>query len=294
MDHFGLRAHAVVTSNHSGALTTATAKAADGTVSTAKGTSSTVSGPVYDSWKGNKVSPSDQYEVVTFDFGDVPAGEYSISGPAGFAPAAVQVQSYTADYTADPAGRILYGSALGHTRIGAVESFAAGGESSLTQKPGDAPEPSKSAPGKISVSGQKVHGRFSDESSIGYPFAYGGSHAAKITIPSLAHAYGSLSTGIVMDPDVPGSAEAKITATIGVLDLATGKTVSAASNWSAAVNANNKASLDKRPPATFVFQAKPGHRYAVYFSVSAKGDANHGTATASITIDSMTGMQIKF
>jgi hypothetical protein len=298
MDHFGLRAHAVVTSNHSGELTTATAKAADGAAFTGKGTATTVGGPVYDSWKGNKVSPSTDYEVVTFDFGDMPAGTYTITGPAGFAPAAAQVQTYTADYSPDPAGKILYGCALGHTRVGAVEGFAAGaGGSVLTLGPGDDSQASISgspASGTISVSGHKVNGSFSGETQVDYRFAYGGSRAAKVTIPSQAHAFGSLSTTIETDMDGGGSADAKVGATMGVLDATSGKTVSVASSWSKEVSSHQATTLDKRPPPTFVFIAQPGHSYAVHFTVSASGSAHDGAATAQLTIDSMKGMQIQF
>ncbi|MCC6495934.1 MAG: hypothetical protein IT193_06700 [Propionibacteriaceae bacterium] len=298
MDHFGLRAHAVVTSNHSGELVSATAKAADGTAFTANGTiTSTVhAAALYDSWKGNQVSPSDEYQVVTFDFGARPAGTYTISGPAGFAPAAVQVQAYTADYQTDPAGKILYGCALGHTRVGAVEAFAAGaGGAAQTEEPGAASPPGASpATGKISISGHKVNGSYSDETQVEYRFVFGGSKATKVTIPSQAHAYGKVSTSIEIDMDGGGSAHADIAATMGVLDATTGKMVGALSSWSAESDSNQKASLDKRPPKAFVFTAQPGHRYAVYFAVSASGSARDGAATSELTIDSMNGMQIQF
>lgn len=298
MDHFGLRAHAVVTSDHSGQLAAATAKAADGTPYTATGKATTVVGPVYDSWKGSTVSPSTDYQVVTFDFGDVPAGAYTLSGPAGFAPAAVQVQPYTADYVPDPAGTILYGCALGHTRTGAVEAFAAGaGGAGRTWQHGGASHVSFSgslASDKIAVSGHQVNGSLVGEIQVDYRFVYGGSQAAKVTIPGQAHAYGSVSTAVEMDMDGGGSASADVTASMGVWDATSGKIVSAPGKWSKDVSNNDKASADWRPPKTFVFTAQPGHSYTVSFTASASGASRDGSATAQLTVDTMKGMQIQF
>ena len=298
MDHFGLRAHAVVTSNHSGELTNVTARAANGTTYPAKGTTTTISGPVYDSWRGDKVSPSTDYEVVTFDFGAVPAGSYTMSGPAGFSPAAVLVQPYTADYTADPAGKILYGCALGHTRIGALEAFAAGAGgagrvwhhdgASRVNFDGDL------AAGSISVSADEANDSFSGEIQVDYRFVYDGPQPAIVTIPTQAHAHGSVATAIEMDMDGGGSAAAKISATMGIWDATAGKIVSAASSWSKDVSNNQKASIDGRPPKTFAFTAQPGHSYTVYFTASASGSGHDGSATAQLTVDSLKGMQIQF
>jgi len=307
MDHFGLRAHAVVTSNHSGELTNVTARAANGTTYPAKGTTTTISVPVYDSWRGDKVSPSTDYEVVYFDFGAVPAGSYTMSGPAGFSPAAVVVQPYTADYTADPAGKILYGCALGHTRIGALEAFAGGAGrvwhhdgASRVNFDGDL------AAGSISVSGDEASDSFSGEIQVDYRFVYDGPQPAIVTIPTQAHAHGSAATAIEMDMDGGGSAAAKISATMGVWDATAGKTamgvwdattketVSPASSWSKDVSNNQKASIDGRPPKTFAFTAQPGHSYTVYFTANVSGSRHDGSATAQLTVDSLKGMQIQF
>jgi hypothetical protein len=298
MDHFGLRAHAVVTSNHSGELTNATASAANGTTYPAKGTTKTISGPIYDSWRGDKVSSSTDYEVVTFDFGAVPAGSYTMSGPAGFSPAAVLVQPYTADYTADPAGKILYGCALGHTRIGALEAFAAGAAgagrvwhhdgASRVNFGGDL------AAGSISVSGDEANDSFSGEIEVDYRFVYDGPQPAIVTIPTQAHTHGSVATAIETGMDRPGSAAAKISATMGVWDATAGKTVSAASSWSKDVSKNQKASIDERLPKTFAFTAQPGHSYTVYFTANVSGSGHGGSATAQLTVDSLKGMQIQF
>jgi len=300
LDHFGLRAHALVTSNHSGELTAATATAADGTTHpSAAVTSTTVSGPVYDSWKGAQVSPSTTYQVVTFDFGDVPVGAYSITGPAGFAPSAVQVQPYTADYAADPAGKIHYGCGLGHTRVGAVEAFAAGaGGAGRTWEHGGASHVSFNgslAADSISVSGHQTNDEFAGEIQVDYRFTYGGSQPAKVTIPTRAHAHGSAVTAVEMDMDGSGSAAADLTATMGVWDSKSNKIVRASNTWSKDLSQHQSVSVDWRPQdSRFTFTAVPGHSYTVYFTVSVSGSANDGSATAQLTVDSMKGMQIQF
>ena len=300
MDHFGLRAHAVVTSNHKDELSAATATASDGAVHAAKATATTtVPGPIYDSWKGSKVSPSTEYQVVTFDFGDVPVGTYSITGPAGFAPAAVKVQSYTADYAADTAGKIHYGCGLGHTRVGAQEAFAAGaGGAGRTWKHGGASNVSFSgslASDSISVSGHETNDEFTGEIQVDYRFTYAGSTPADVTIPTPAHAHGNAVTAVEVDMDGSGSADATVTATMGVWDSTSSKIVSAANKWSKEVSYKQSASADWRPKnSAFGFRAVPGHSYTVYFTVSVSGSAHDGSSTAKLTIDSMKGMQIKF
>ncbi len=297
LDHFGLRAHAVVTSNHKDEVTTATATAADRSTHTAKPTTTTsVKGPVYDSWKGAEVSPSFDYQVVTFDFGDLPAGSYTITGPAGFAPATVKVQTYNADYSADTAGKIRYGSALGHTRTGAVEAFAAGAGGSGSGRTWQHGGSSKVSFGgslaadKISVSGDSAS--FNGEIQVDYRFTYGGSTAAKVTIPSHARVRGTLKTSIVISQDVVGSATANGTATMGVWN--SHKTVSAPSKWSHDVSDNQKAPINDNAPTSFVFMAEPGHSYTVYFTAAVSGSQRDGSAAAQITVDSMAGMQIQF
>ena len=311
-DPSGLRAHAVVTSNHTGELTTATARGSDGSSYKAKDTSTTtVSGPVYDSWKGAKVSPSTDYQVVTFDFGAVPAGTYTIEGAAGFAPAAVEVRPYTADYAPDAAGKILYGCALGHTRTGAVEAFAAGaGGAGRTWKHGGSSNVSLGgslAADKITASGHETNDKFTGEIQVDYRFTFGGSKAATVTIPSRAHAVGSAVTAAQSDLDSQGSATATVTATMGVWDATAGKVVgltvdpgtkklvSATSSWSAKASQNQSANADWRPQNNeFIFVALPSHAYTVYFTVSASGSANDGSATAKLALDSMKGMQVQF
>lgn|GEM_PF-2818634 len=311
MDHFGLRANALVTSNHTGELTTATATSADGTAYPAKTTTTaTVSGPIYDSWKGKTVSASTDYQVVTFDFGAVPAGTYAVTGTAGFAAKAIQVQTYTPDYTLAADGKITYGYAIGDTRVGAVEAFAAGagGIGGRTWVHGGASHVSHSgnlASDKISISGNQTNGKFSGEYQVDYRFVYSGPQPAKVTIPSTAHAYGTLSSTIDMNLDDPGSADAKAAATmgvwdatankiVGVRDSTTKKFVSTASNWSTEVENNEKASPSWRPPTSFTFDAQPGHSYTVYFTVSVSGSGNDGTAAAQLTVDSMKGMYLTF
>jgi len=300
MDHFGLRANALVTSNHSGELTTATATSADGTAYPAKTTTTaTVPGPIYDSWKGKTVSASTDYQVVTFDFGAVPAGTYSVTAAAGFTAKAVQVQTYTPDYTLAADGKILYGYAIGDTRVGAVEAFAAGAGviGGRTWVHGGAAHVNHSGnleSDKISISGNQTNGKFSGEYQVDYRFVYSGPKPAQVTIPTTAHAYGTLSSTIDMNLDDPGSADAKATATMGVWDSTTNKIVSKASSWSTEVENNEKANPNWHPPESFTFKAEPGHSYTVYFTVSVSGSGNDGTATAQLTVDSMKGMYLKF
>jgi hypothetical protein len=300
LDHFGLRANAVVTSNHSGELTTATATSSDGTVYPAKTTATaTVSGPVYDSWKGNTVLASTDYQILTFDFGAVPAGTYTVTGTAGFATKAVQVQQYTPDYSLAADGKILYGYAVGDTRVGAVEAFAdgAGTGAGRTWVHGGDSHVSFSGNLKsdtISVSGNQTNGKFSGEYQVDYRFVYSGSSPAKVRIPSAAHAYGTLDTKIDMNLDDPGSAYAKAAATMGVWDSKSNKIVSAASSWSTDVDNNKATTADWRAPKNFAFTALPGHSYTVYFTVTVNGSGDDGTAAAKLTIDSMKGMYLQF
>jgi len=115
-----------------------------------------------------------------------------------------------------------------------------------------------------------------------------------VTIPTQAHAHGSVATAIEMDMDGGGSAAAKISATMGVWDATTKETVSPASSWSKDVSNNQKASIDGRPPKTFAFTAQPGHSYTVYFTANVSGSRHDGSATAQLTVDSLKGMQIQF
>jgi len=300
MDHFGLRANAVVTSNHSGELTTATATSADGAVYPAKTTTTaTVTGPIYDSWKGKNVVASTDYQILTFDFGAVPAGTYTVTGAAGFTAKAVQVQRYTPDYTLAADGKIVYGYGVDDTRVGAVEAFAdgAGAGAGRTWVHGGDSHVSFSGNLKsdnISVSGNQTNGEFSGEFQVDYRFVYSGSQPAQVKIPSAAHAYGTLDTKIDMNLDDPGSAYAKAAATMGVWDSTSNKIVSAPSSWSTDVENNKATTADWRPPKYFSFKALPGHSYTVYFTVSVTGSGEDGTAAAKLTIDSMKGMYLQF
>jgi hypothetical protein len=249
--------------------------------------------------------------MVTFDFGALPAGTYTIEGPAGFAPTAVEVRAYTADYVPDSAGKILYGCALGHTRTGAVEAFAAGaGGAGRTWKHGGSSHASLGgslAADKISASGRETNDNFTGEIQVDYRFSFAGPKTAMVTIPSRAHAAGSVVTAAQSDLDSRGSATATVTATMGVWDAtankvvglvlnqATKKLASATSSWSAKASQNQSATADWRPQNNeFIFMAVPGHSYTVYFTVLASGSANDGSATAQLTLDSMKGMQVQF
>jgi len=222
-----------------------------------------------------------------------------VTAAAGFTAKAVQVQTYTPDYTLAADGKILYGYAIGDTRVGAVEAFAAGAGviGGRTWVHGGAAHVNHSGnleSDKISISGNQTNGKFSGEYQVDYRFVYSGPKPAQVTIPTTAHAYGTLSSTIDMNLDDPGSADAKATATMGVWDSTTNKIVSKASSWSTEVENNEKANPNWHPPESFTFKAEPGHSYTVYFTVSVSGSGNDGTATAQLTVDSMKGMYLKF
>jgi hypothetical protein len=266
LDHFGLRADAVVTKNHRDTITEAVATATDGTSYTAKATSTTVTGPVYDSWTSYRVESSADYQVVSFDFGAVPAGRYTLTGGAAVWPASILVQHYTADYTPDSAGKIVYGAGMAHTRLGAQEAFAAGAgvAHGRTWEHGGAAQVSFSGnleAGKITASGGRTNGGFSGEYQVDYRFAYTGAHAVTVEIPTTAYATGTVKTTIDMNLDDPGSASAQVAATMGVWDSTTGATVSAKNTWTKAVENTQSASPRWKSPGKFSFTAKPGHAY---------------------------------
>lgn len=299
IDHFGLRADAVVTKNHRDTVTDAVATATDGTTYPAKSTSTTVTGTVYDSWSGHRVESSTDYQVVSFDFGAVPAGSYSLTSEAGVSPGSALVQRYTPDFLPDPAGKIVYGAAVAHTRIGAQEAFAAGAGTAhgRTWKHDGATHVSFTGDleaGKITASGSRTNGGFSGEYQVDYRFVYAGSHAVTVEIPTTAYATGTLKTAIDMNLDDPGSASAQVAASMGVWDATKGATVSANNSWSKAAENTQSASPQWKSPGKFSFTAQPGHAYTVFFTVTVKGSSDDGSTAADLSIESMNGMYLRF
>jgi hypothetical protein len=113
--HFGLRGTIVATQDVAGSVLNLTARDASGKTYAGQGTLCTVTGQPYDHWSGNTLQSSTDYSFIGYDFGDVPAGTYTIQAdPASGLPVtswSAVVQNYdSSTHKLSPTGDTAYGS----------------------------------------------------------------------------------------------------------------------------------------------------------------------------------------
>ena len=296
MDHFGLRAHVVVTQDWVGQLgpgdVVAESPGHDWSYLTS--TSSAVSGPTYDYWSGRTVKSSDTYTIMTFDFGATGPGTYDIQGPGSLDFGSVTVQKYDDDYTLDAAGTDVYGSGVGSTRTGGVEGFAENVATSTHVHSGAWNVSSSGTPALyfIGEQGSNSNDDFGGENEADYSFTYGGSQPATVSIPFSANPNGTES--VSCNADAGGSAQASMGYGIGVWDGTANTDATGRVTGSQAVDTNQSASMNRTINQTFTFTAQPGHSYAVFFYAQVSGSSQYGSASSKMILGCGGDLEVQF
>jgi hypothetical protein len=296
MDHFGLRAHVVVTSDWVGKIDPAMAHGNGRDWTAVTETSSVVQGPTYDYWSGHTVQASSDYTIVTYDFGPATAGTYTITGPNynGLALGTASVQRFDDDYVIDAAGTDVYGSSVGSTRTGGVDGFAKNATLSSQVKPGTWNVSCTGGPAQsfIGVQGSNSNDDFGGTNEADYGFVYGGSQPVTMSIPVGANPNGSVSVGC--NADAGGSAQASMGYLVGVYDETARAFVGSPMSGSRTVYTNDKATTNTTINQTFTFTAQPGHGYYAFFAASAAGSSQYGSAAAKMVIGCGGGLEVRF
>jgi hypothetical protein len=296
MDHFGLRAHVVVTSDWVGKIDPAMAHGNGRDWTPVTETSSVVQGPTYDYWSGHTVKASSDYTIVTYDFGPATAGTYTITGPNynGLALGTASVQRFDDDYVIDAAGTDVYGSSVGSTRTGGVDGFAKNATLSSQVKPGTWNVSCTGGPAQsfIGVQGSNSNDDFGGTNEADYGFVYGGSQPVTMSIPVGANPNGSVSVGC--NADAGGSAQASMGYLVGVYDETARAFVGSPMSGSRTVYTNDKATTNTTINQTFTFTAQPGHGYYAFFAASAAGSSQYGSAAAKMVIGCGGGLEVRF
>lgn len=296
MDHFGLRAHVVVTADWVGKLDPAMAHGNGRNWISVSETSSAVQGPAYDVWSGHTVKPSTTYTIVTYDFGAATAGTYTITGPDynGLALGTASVQCFDDDYIIDSKGTDVYGSSVGSTRTGGVEAFAKNVTTSTFIHSGAWNVGCSGTPAQsfIGIQGSNSNNDFGGENEADYTFVYGGSQPAELSIPFSANPNGSESVGC--NADAGGSAQASMGYGIGVWDGTANTDAVGRVTGSQSVYTNDSASMNRAINQTFTFTAQPGHMYWVFFYAQVTGSSQYGSSRASMTVGCGGGLEVRF
>jgi hypothetical protein len=295
MDHFGLRAHMVQTAEAAVLNNNVVAVDADSQMYLGDTMSSTVSGPVYDLWSQSTVSPSTDYQIVTYDFASVALGDCTVRSQTGepvYGTAAVQ--RYDPDYTIDDAGTITYGSMNCATRIGAYEAFTENAPAGTYVDPGNTRVMCSGTPAKgfVEVSGSQSNVDYNGTNEMCFAFTYGGRQTVKSMVTYACDATGSAATS-AMD-DVSGDADAEIEYQIGVYDTTAGKDAMTRITAKKSLADNDSQSIDDHKQGTLSFTAQPGHAYFVFFAASVSGDSYRGSSRADMKISNIGNLSISF
>jgi len=295
-DHFGLRGTIISTKDIISGVIPLRAVNKENTddIYDGSGTLSTASGKTYDFWQGDHVSGNSDYYVISYDFenvGDVPNdGTYDIIVDVKETVlASPTVQSYTPDYVQEDTGKISYGHALMHKRVGAKEAF----NNNATWSWWSTDLKNTGANGNASVRWTGLEGGaqnddYHGEDELDAHFVYSSSVSAPITIHYSAHAYGSTSSS--SNSDAGGFANSKIYYRIGLWDGTTSRDVHRFKANQVTTPDSGSASLGDHVSGSFVFDdPSPGHDYYVYFNCQIDGNSYYGSAKGKITIDSIEG-----
>jgi hypothetical protein len=295
-DHFGLRLHVVVTDDWAGKLGGSYAASSSGkTYRSQSATTSVVSGPAYDWWSGNTVTPSSHYTVMVVDFGDVAPGSYAVTDGDGARVATVPVQKWDPDYRLDPdAGTIEYGLGICSTRTGAVSAFAQNATRSVWNHPGDRNVTfyGGAADGYIQVNGGAVNDSFTGAREADYTFVLGGARSVTVKIPMYAHCIGAESCSC--NALAGGYANATASLTMGVWDATASTDAVPPLTMSQQVFTNGSGNIDRTIDQQVTFTALPGHRYSVYHKAEVDGDSYYGSAAVKLAVVCGKGLEVTF
>ena len=289
-DHFGLRATLIATQDLVSAPIVVSAKnQTTGTSYAGTGTMATAYGPTYDSWSGNQVSSNNAYNVVSYDFGTVPNGNYNIVDQNGNVLATAQVQTYTTDYVVSSSGTVNYGNTVFAKRLGAKDAFNNNARWNWwTQNLYNTGANGNAAVKWTGLQGSAQNDSYSGEDELDAGFVYNNSRSLPITIHYAAHAYGT--TYSDANSGAGGSAQSKILYNIGLWDATTGYEVSRFYTNQVSTDATQKNGLGDWPNSSFYFpNPSPGHAYYLFFYCTINGNSWYGDAGGNITIDGIVG-----
>ena len=290
-DHFGLRATLIATQDLVSAPIAVTAKnKATGKTYPGTGTMATAYGPTHDSWSGNKVSSNNAYNVVSYDFGTVPNGNYNIVDQNDNVLATAQVQTYTTDYvvSADK-GTVNYGNTVFAKRLGAKDGFNNNATWNWwTQNLYNTGANGNATVKWTGLEGSAQNDSYSGRDELDAAFIYNNSRSLPITIHYAAHAYGT--TYSDANSGAGGSAQSGILYNIGLWDATTNQEVNRFYTNQVSTGGTGKNALGDWPNSSFYFpNPSPGHYYYLFFYCTINGSSQYGQAGGQITIDGIAG-----
>ena len=287
--HYGLRGSFIATIPMDEALSLRASNDDSGDVyQSEKSTFSRATGVRYDYWKYHDVKPSTQYNICTYDFGDLPVGPYSILDDNNKSLAKVDVETYKADYTKSSEGKIKYGHFLSYDVPGAKLAFSQNAHWHWWSKDcynvnvrgsGTAGDRYTHLDQNVSYVDDKdtYHGTAELDSA----FTFNGDRGEGVTVHYSATAYGKANVDGVACGGSTISYEILLydnTTHQTVRDFASNKKES--SSWTR--------SIDEKPSGSFFFHdPSPGHEYYVAFVVHIEGEAIECEVGAEMSLKDM-------
>ena len=288
-DHYGLRGSFIATIPMDKALSLRASNDDSSTVYQAeKSTFSQAAGVRYDYWSGDEVKPSTQYNICTYDFGDLPVGPYSILDDKNDSRTHVDVDTYKDDYTKSAEGKINYGHFLFYDMPGAKLAFSRNAHWNWWSRDCYNVNVRGSGTGdRYTHLDQNVSYVNEDDSYHGTAeldsgFTFNGDWGDSVTVHYSATAYGKA--------NVDGGLECAVTTIsyeILLYDNTTHKTVrDLASNSKESTQWTEI--IDETPSGSFFFHdPSPGHYYYVAFVVHIEGEALECDVGAEMTLRDM-------
>ncbi|MBM4147029.1 MAG: hypothetical protein FJ240_12300 [Nitrospira sp.] len=300
-DHYGLRVTLIGTQDLVNSVVPMNAKnKGTGQIYSGTGTLKTLSGPTYDYWSGNNVKSSSNYTLITYDFGNVPVGNYDILDGTNNVIGSATVQTYKDDYTLDPTGTIHYGHVVIPKRVGAKDAFY----NNVHWNWWSANLKNTGANGNASVkwtglSGSAQSSSYHGDDELQTIFVFAGDKSYPLTVHYSVQANGSTTAHV---SSATGGVSSYIYYRVGLWDATTNAAVNvfktnhvtaSCSNYQSGQSCNNTKSIGDNVQGSFVFpNPSPGHTYYIFFNCHIDGGSDsYGTTSPSgnIKLDSIAG-----
>ncbi len=294
-NHFGLRGTLIATQDLVNNIISINAKNRQtGKLYSGAGTLHTVRGIKYDYWTDDRVKPSSDYTVISYDFGDAPVGNYDILDASGKAIGTAIVQMYKEDYTVDGSGTIRYGHFVIKDRIGNKARFVDSAPlwNYWTSNLKNASSDGDAHRRPVNLYGDNGSGD--------------GTYHGHVELDGLftADAGGTPQINVHYSVDISGQVEshygedfcptAEMDYGIGVWDRTTGKFACIGSSKSVSVT-HGKKSINDTASGVCTFGASEGHAYYLYISLNISDrNGREGYAKSKISIDKINHVFIDF
>ena len=293
-DHFGLRGTCIATRTIASSVVPLHAKnRATGQIYSGKGALTTAPGRTYDFWSGNAVQGSSDYSVISYDFGDVPLGNYDILDESNNVVSSASVQTFKDNYTVDSSGSIHYGHFFISQRLDPKSSFNSKAEWNWWTTGGNVNFSGSATDKTVGVNGL-TDSSYSGDAELDAQFVYNGSAGSGFTVHYAAHAYGE-NMAFSAYPFKP--TKSTVSYAIGIWDRTTNVGVYQFNSRTSAFSTDNESmKFDDKPQGSWFFpNPSPGHTYYIYFRTHIDGEVPTldkvpvGFAKGETTIDGIAG-----